>query len=59
MKRRKGLRGRKGERKEERGTVLLNVVSIKELNRLGMSIPKLRTVYFVHSAVVLCEKTTA
>ena len=41
----------------ERGKVFL--VSIKQLSRLGLSIPKLWTVYFVHSAVVLCEITSA
>jgi len=36
-------------------------MSIQQLSRLGMSIPKLWTVYFVHSAVVLhvCEITSA
>ena len=42
---------------EERGRVFL--VNIEPLSRLGLSIPKLRTVYFVHSAVVLCEMTSA
>jgi len=42
---------------KERGRVFL--VRIKQLSGLGMSIPKLWTVYFVHSAVVLCEITSA
>jgi len=45
------------EREKERGRVFL--VSIKQLSRLGMSVPKLWTVYFIHSAVVLCEITSA
>jgi len=44
-------------RVKESGRVFL--VSIKQLNRLGLSIPKLWTVYFVHSAVALCEITSA
>src|SRR6218665_1565348 len=46
-------------REEEKGRVFL--VSIKQLNRLGLSSPKLWTVYSVHSAVVLllCEITSA
>jgi len=50
-------RGREEERRreEERGRVFL--VSIKQLSRLG--IPKLWTLYFVHSAVVLCEISSA
>ena len=56
-KKKEGRKGRKGGRQmkrgveEERGRVFL--VSIKQLSRF-MSIPKLWTVYFVHSAVVLC-----
>jgi len=44
-------------RVEERGWVFL--VNIKQLSRLGLSIPKLWTAYFVHSAVALCEITSA
>ena len=44
-------------KEEERGRVFL--VSIKQLSRLGMSFPKLCTVYFVPSAVVLCEISSA
>jgi len=40
-------------RVEERGTVFL--ASIKQLSRLGMSIPKLWTVYFVHSPAVYAK----
>jgi len=44
-------------REDEREMVFL--VSIKQLNRLGLSIPKLWTVYFVHTAVILREITSA
>ena len=46
-------------RVKERGRVF--VVSVKQLIRLGLPIPELWTVglYFVHSAVVLCEITSA
>jgi len=44
-------------REEEKGRVFL--VSIKQLSRLGLSIPKLWTIYFVHSTVALCEITSA
>jgi len=39
-------------REEERGRVFL--VSIKQFSGLGLSIPKLWILYFVHSAVALC-----
>jgi len=44
-------------RVEERGRVLL--VSTMQLSRLELAIPKLWTIYFVHSAVALCEITSA
>jgi len=47
-----------GEKREEKiGRAFL--VSIKQLSWLGLSIPKLWTVYFVYSAVALCEITSA
>jgi len=44
-------------REEERERMFL--VSVKQSSTLGMSIPTLWTLYFVHSAVVLCEITSA
>ena len=44
---------------EDRGREGVFQVTIKQLKGLGMSIPKLWTVYLVHSAVVLlCEITS-
>ena len=50
-------RGRKEAREGGREGVFL--VSIKQLSRLGLSIPKLWTAYVVHSAVAVCEITIA
>ena len=47
----------KRDREEEKVRVFL--VTIRQLCRLGVSLPKLWTVYLVHSAVVLCEITNA
>ena len=55
-----GEEGRKID--EERGVgreMRVFLVSIKQLCRLRLSIPKLQTVYFVQSGVALCEITSA
>jgi len=47
------------KRGREEESVSMFLVSIKQLSRLGLSIPKLWTVFFVDSANALCEIVSA